>query len=195
MDFAERLGLWLNAFDAIRLQAAHQAVRGMVVAAPATATPMHAKRAQALRDDLQRLRMTLAHAIAQPLRELDADDASYAPFQQRHQKLQREMEQAIAASRESARQVLGGLSAALRQLATLDEALERVMAPREQSLLPNAIHLLQRRFQQLRADGAAGWLAVFAGDWRQALLGELELRLEPVMGLIEALDEELKNQE
>ncbi|MDB5900970.1 MAG: hypothetical protein JWP22_8 [Ramlibacter sp.] len=194
MDFAERLGLWLNAFDAIRLQSAHQAVRG--VAAATLAKPQaRPGRAPGLGEDLQRLRSSLAQAIAQPIADLDAADASYVPFQQRHLKLQREMEQAIGALREQARHALSACSGPLRQLALLDAALDQVMGPREQLLLPGAAHLLQRRFEQLRTQAADGWLALFANDWRQALVGELELRLEPLMGLVEALDEELKQRE
>jgi hypothetical protein len=155
-----------------------------------------AKRAQALNEDLQRLRATLAHAIAQPVAAPDhGDEPGYAPFQQRHLKLQRDMELAIGAQREHVRQALCGFSARLRQLATLDAALEQVLAPREQLLLPTTASLLQRRFGQLRQEQATGWLDEFTRDWRQALLAELELRLEPVTGLIDALNDESKKQE
>jgi len=38
--------------------------------------------------------------------------------------------------------------------------------------------------------GRPGWLASFATDWRNALLAELDLRLEPVAGLVDALRNE-----
>lgn len=42
-----------------------------------------------------------------------------------------------------------------------------------------------------RASGA--WLHRFEQDWRQALLGEVDLRLEPVLGLVEALAQDTRN--
>jgi hypothetical protein len=215
MDFAERLGLWFNAFDAISLQAAHQSIRSVKTVAPDPPSAARPTRARSNpSEDFQRLRTTLAHAIVQDLpHPLDDADPSYAPFQQRHLKLQRDMEQMIAALRDHVRQVLGRVSPGLRQLATLDAALEQVLAPREQMLLPTVGTLMQRRFEQLRLDhrqalAAAGqhdepalgrqpggWLEIFRNDWRQALLAELDLRLEPVAGLIEALSNELKKQQ
>ena len=38
--------------------------------------------------------------------------------------------------------------------------------------------------------GRPGWLASFANEWRNALLAELDLRLEPVAGLGDALRNE-----
>lgn len=44
---------------------------------------------------------------------------------------------------------------------------------------------------QWRARGA--WLHRFEEDWRQALLAEVDLRLEPVLGMVEALSEDLND--
>jgi hypothetical protein len=194
MDVAERLGLWLNAFDAIGLQAAHQTIRA--IRAPAPRRAADRSRADTVGNDFQRLRATLAKAIAQPIE----DDGTYTAFQQRHHKLQRDMEQAIGPFRDHVRQMLGGVSARLRQLAALDAVLEQALAGREQKVLPAVGAALQRRFKQLRADapqdGAQGdWLHAFREDWQQALLAELDLRLEPVAGLLDALHNESKNRE
>ncbi|HEY1228455.1 MAG TPA: DUF3348 family protein, partial [Ramlibacter sp.] len=35
-------------------------------------------------------------------------------------------------------------------------------------------------------DRPGGWLHAFAHDWRQVLLAERDLRLDPVAGLVEA---------
>jgi hypothetical protein len=177
-DFAERLSLWLGAFDAIRLQAAHQAMRSI----PAAGAPARAARAPDLAEDLRRVRSVLAKAIAQPV---DTSTAGYAPWQQRHLELQRQMEMMIGPVREHARQALGRRSPRLRKLAVLDAAMEQMLAPREQALRPKAVAVLKRRHAQLAAEGAAPDL--FASEWRQALLAELDLRLEPVAGLAEAL--------
>lgn len=212
MDFAERLGLWVNAFDAIGLQAAHPSIRALTAAAPGRPPDRGQTPVQALTDDFLRSRAALADLIAMDTVALSVADGGYAPYQQRHLKLQREMEQSIGALRGRVRETLGRVSPRLRQLAALDTVLEQVIAPREQVLLPKAPALMARRFEQLRrthrealeaagheddaalARQAGGWLAAFDNDWRQALLAELDLRLEPVAGLIDALRNEPKNQ-
>ncbi|HEY0884933.1 MAG TPA: DUF3348 family protein [Ramlibacter sp.] len=211
MDFAERLSLWLNAFDAIGLQAAHQSIKA--VTAPASRNTPAAPRghAQSPEADLQRVRSALAHAIAQDPLPPGAPEADGSAWRQRHGELQRHMEQMIAPLREHVRQVMSRRSGRLRQLAALDAALEQWLAPREQAVLPAVAAVAERRFEQLRrehrqaieASGAqddparwrepGGWLHAFERDWRQALLAELDLRLEPVAGLVEAWSNEAEH--
>jgi hypothetical protein len=215
MDFAERLGLWLNAFDAIGLQAELLSIKAIKTAAPGKPTDARPTRAQAIDEDFQRVRTALANAIAQDLvlNAASAGDAAYSPYRQRHLELQRRMELMIAPLRDHVRQALCRVSPMLRQLAALDAVLEQVLAPRGQMLLPTVAALMERRFEQLRlahrqeleAAGqqddpalwrqSGGWLDVFGKDWRQALSAEMDLRLEPVAGLIEALSNELKNRQ
>lgn len=181
MDFAERLGLWLNAFDAIRLQQAQQAIRA------ATAAPRGARKPPRLADDLAQARAVLARAIARdPLQDAEPE-AGYAPWRDRHLELQRQMDLLIGPLREHAREALGAASLRLRQLAALDATLQEVLAARTQALLPALPALLEQRHRQLKQ---ADELDRFADDWRQALLAELELRLAPVAGLVEALKNE-----
>jgi hypothetical protein len=231
-DVAERLSLWVDAFAAIRLQAAHQAIASVRAAAPARGRKPGAA---SLAEDVERVRSVLVRAIAQEpgpvietaptpadLRRLAraaarpeeaAADASYAPWRQRHLELQRQMELMIPPLREHLRQALAQGSARTRKLATLDAAMEQVLAAREQKLLARITERMERRFAQLRAaqlqalqesgqhDDPAGWrqpggwLARFAGEWRQLLAAELELRLQPAIGLVEALGNELNEQQ
>lgn len=213
MDFAERWSLWLNTFDAIGLQSAHQAIRAGEAAAPPAARP---RRTPDLQADLERVRGTMARAIAQDPLELegygaDVAQAGFTPFQQRHHALQRQMEQMVPPLRDHVRQALAQAGPRLRQLATLDASLEQVFARHQQQLLPATVSLLQRRHEELRqahrhaleeqglADDpsrwrlSGGWLDTFLQDWRQALLAELDLRLQPVTGMVEAMAQELKN--
>lgn len=208
MDFAERLALSLNAFDAIGLQAAHQAIKAVAARAPGKAPR---GQAPSLGADLQRVRGALANAIAQDAMPLRAADTGCAVYRQRHLELQRHMEQMIGPLREHVRQSMSRLSPRLRKLAALDAALEQWLAPREQVVLPAVAVLAERRFEQLRRehrqaieacgaqdDPAAwrepgGWLHAFERDWRQALLAELDLRLEPVTGLVEAWSNEAEH--
>jgi hypothetical protein len=203
MDFAERLSLWLNAFDAIRLQSAHQTLRGIPAGAANGRPALTESAFSDITDEVQRVRTALAAAIAYEPVALsigDAADAIYAPYRQRHQELQRQMEQRIGALREKARQALTRASPRLRQLAVLDAVLEQGLAPREQALLPTAATLIERRFEHLRqADAqavqAGTWLEGFRRDWRLALMAELDLRMQAVAGLIDALRNELTNQQ
>lgn len=199
MDFAERLSLWLGPLDAIGLQAALQAIRNLPAQAPACAA---APTEVPLREELERTRGVLARAIAEPvLRELGLKDG-FAPYAERHLELQRRMELAIAPLRAHARELLGRQSPRLRRLALLDATLEQALAGRAQGLLAGLPALLKARYTQLRAAAAAApdgapagaqhgaqdeeWLQAFDRDWRQALRAELEVRLAPVVGLVEA---------
>jgi hypothetical protein len=215
-DVAERMSQWFGPLDAIRLQAMHQAV--VAAADERKSSKAAPKQAPAVADDLQRVRGVLAKAISQDplalagLKPGDPEDAGYGPFHQRHIELQRQMGQMIGALRDHVRQAVARVSPRLRQLAVLDASLEELMAAREQALLPTTTLLLERRFSQLRAahrqvneiteeagaldsrlrgnDGERGWLATFTNDWHNALLAELDLRLEPVAGLVDALRNE-----
>ncbi len=196
MDFAERLSLWLNAFDAIALQGAQQAIRGIrAPAAPKAGAPRPAN-AAALAEDLARVRSVLTRAVGRALDPLATAlpasaapgvDPGYAPYLQRHGELQRQMDQLIAPLRDHVRQSLATASARLRQLAALDATMEHLLTPREQALLPTAAHLLERRFRQTSPEA-------FDREWRLALLAELDLRLEPVTGMVEALQHESEPQ-
>lgn len=203
LDFAERTSLWVGPLEAIRLQAAQPpapAPAGTDRKRPGAA----AATIRALDEDFQRVHGVLARAIAQdPLALANLKpgdtDIGYGPFRQRHLELQRQMEQMTSALRDHLRQAIARHSPRLRQLAELDAALEDVLAVRGQKLLPTTVALLERRFRQLRQTGqgerqSAGptdhWLHTFGEDWRNALLAELDLRLEPAAGLLEAVRNE-----
>lgn len=197
MDVAERLSLWVSAFEAIRLQAAQQAIAGIRSAAtPERDAPpvTHA----ALAEDVRRVRSVLAKAIAQPV---DVDEIGFVGYRRRQHELQRQMELLVGPLRDHVRQSLARLSPQLRQLAALDAVMEELLASRAHALLPMTVRLAERRFAQLQpstdsdsdGDGGTGdtaWRADFETEWRQALHAELDLRLEPVMGLVEALGNE-----
>lgn len=178
MDVAERLSLWFGAFDAITLQALHQQLRA--ITSPASDRTRSRTPAE-LAEEYRQVRGVLAKMIARPV-EMASDAPRYADYERRHQELQRQMEQMIAALRENVRQTCARRSVSLRQLAVLDAAFEQLLARREQTLLPKSAGLLKPRF-----DGGS---EAFVATWREALLAELDLRLEPVAGLLAALDKE-----
>ena len=136
---------------------------------------------------------------------------AYAPYRRYYSAHQREMESRIRPLRIQVREALAKSSPALKQLAALDAALDGVLGEREGKLFATVPVLLQRRFthlfkahQQKLADTQkddkpdlwmirGAWLARFCQELEAVLLAELDVRLEPTSGLIEALNNELEN--
>ena len=127
--------------------------------------------------------------------------ADYALFRQRHLELQRHMDLLVPPLRVRVREAVAAVSPALRQLAALDAVWEQLLAAREQKLLATIPALLKNRFEQLRTahpqqDAPAlwrqggGWLDRFGKEQQAVMLAELDLRLEQVMGLVEAFQRE-----
>ncbi len=137
-----------------------------------------------------------------------ASAADFSPYHRRYLAHQRDMAAGIGPLRANARAALSGHSPALERLAAVDAVLEQALAARERNLLATVPALLGRRFEQLHAAQLAarseaqtadepalwlapgGWLAVFCSEMQSVLLAELDLRLQPVAGLIETLGTE-----
>jgi hypothetical protein len=84
----------------------------------------------------------------------------------------------------------------MTRLAEVDAVMERALSPRERSLLGTVPVLLGRHFERLRraeldtlsGDETPGaWLEIFRKDTQSVLLAELDLRFQPVEGLLAAL--------
>lgn len=201
-DVAERLGQWLNVNEAIALRTTQAVVAAAGTAAARRATPPVDQQAlhTALQKELQRVRAVLTQSIT-------ARDASHQPnpneldiewalFHQRLNDQQRRMELSVEALRGHVRQALAQSTPELAQLAALDAAMEPLLAGREQRLLNALPAFLKARFFALRQQAASpsdtapddlSWLATFAHEFEQVLLAELDLRLQPVIGLTESL--------
>ena len=147
--------------------------------------------------------------LPEPVLELPMDlAAAYAPFRRFYEAHQRDMELSIAPLRKNVREALAKVSPKLKKLAELDAMLEKILRDRESKLLSKVPVLLKKRFEQLfkahqqklvdtqQADNpaawtqAGGWLARFCNDMQTLLLAEVELRLQPTMGLIEAFKQD-----
>lgn len=142
----------------------------------------------------------------------DGDESDFAPHRRRYQAHQRAMETQIKPLRATARAALAGHSPGGGQLAALDAVLEEAMAAREQHLLSTVPAWLEQHFARLRAahdatqgpderPGGSGattprpaWLARYRRDMHEVLLAELDIRLQPVEGLMEALMEAAGNE-
>jgi hypothetical protein len=127
----------------------------------------------------------------------------YPAFRQRYLSLQQAMEAGIGNLRGRLREMLGA-TPGMARLAAVDAVMERALSSRERSLLAAVPVLLAGHFERLRqaeqqalADAqAAGdaatvtpgaWLDVFRKDMQSVLLAELDVRLQPVEGLLAAL--------
>lgn len=138
--------------------------------------------------------------------------AAFAPYRRFYEAHQRDLEMRIQPLRFNVRDALAKASPTLRKLAELDATLEKILGDREKQLLSKVPVLLAKRFGQLfkehqhkladtgQADNpaawtqAGAWLARFCNDMQMLLLAEVELRLQPTMGLIEAFNDETKQE-
>lgn len=188
--FADRFGQWLGWADAISLSGAMAAQAAPAAAGRATAAPGHPEE-----DDRDRVRATLAKGIAD--NEVFASagpdpQAGFLPYRRAYFNRQQQMDHAIGPLRSRLRSALASRSPALARLASVDAVMEQVLGARERSLLSTVPVLLERHFERLRhaaPDEAApgDWRVPFAQDMQAVLLAELEHRLQPCEGLLDAL--------
>lgn len=217
--FAEKLGLWVDFTDAITLSAVHGANAARPSdAAPVAQVDI----GDALKRVRTRLESSITKsgsasaggtriAFPAPVLALPIDmTTAYAPYRRYYAAHQRDMDLSIPPLRVNVREVLAGASPALKKLAALDAALDGILSEREEKLLGTLPLLLKKRFVQLctahqqglvelgRADNpalwmqAGGWLARFCSDLQTVLLAELDVRLQPALGLIEAFNQEIE---
>ena len=218
-DVAQQWSAWLGPLDAIALSAAHQTVLASAVdqrTNPPSARTLSLDEAlQQLREDLIGFIRSQQSPVASPPRgprtgqrvePAPATEADYASYRQRYLEIERRMEWRIAPFRLHCRQVLSQTNTQLKQLAELDAAMEQLLTVREEGLLSKVPALLERRFKQwkkaqLDANEAADAEPVqrrqalsgsdaFEQDFQNVMLAEMHFRLEPVLGLVEALTHE-----
>ena len=183
----EGLGQWLGWTEAIALSAG---LHGTAEAAP------RAPSLPALQREFERVQQSLRRAIdgddaapppsrRRPAAEPAVADEGFAPHRQRYTVLQQAMETAVGALRAQARAAVARLSP---RLAAVDAVMETMLAEREQLLLARLPTLLETHFERLRrAHADTAWLPRFRADLQQLACAELQLRLQPVQGLMNTL--------
>ena len=135
--------------------------------------------------------------------------AAYEPYRRYYLAHQRTMDASVGPLRARVREVLARTSPALKTLAAMDAVFDGILCDRENKLLAKLPSLLAQRFEQLlkahqqahietqQADDAAdwmkpgGWLVRFSHELQTVLLAELDVRLQPTVGLIEAFNNEM----
>lgn len=194
-DFAERLGLLLNFSDSILLADTLKTLPDQ----PAVDSPVDAAdvRVQFLRARGALVDTIVSSCVSDsgakikwpvPAGESAPAFDSYWRF---YAALQRELDMGVRALRSSVRQSVGAVSDTLRQLVALDVVLEDILWDHSRRLLAVVPRFLEKRFHWLQQQPQVpDWLLQFSHDVQGLLLAELELRLQPVLGLVEALNNE-----
>lgn len=213
--FAERISHWIALTAAIGLS--HSLAAGARAPAPAGKVDLAAA-LQKLQAPFARQRESLMSAATGagtlgrgrlrlpgvPTGAFDVKDVDFTPYRLFYLAQQRDMEANVGVLRTAARDVLAGLPTAARALREIDAALQVAIAERERALLAAIPRLLECRFETLRDAASAsetddnatwmqpgGWLATFRSELLALLEAELELRLQPVIGLMETLEHEI----
>lgn len=129
-------------------------------------------------------------------------EADFQPYRRSYGRHQRAMGTRIASLRIDLRALMTQTSPALGQLAALDAAMDEALGVHERGLLATVPQMLQKRFERLhraqppmepaslpshRPPPQPAWLQAYGKDMQAVLLAELELRLQPVEGLLEAM--------
>lgn len=205
-SLSERLSQWLAWNQAIALSTA-------LDGKPSPVPDDAAATVGVATNDYVRVRSSLVKAIADDLestggtqRQADHDSTmegavneavDYTIFRQRYLARQRAMQSATGNLRGRLRDMVARLSVDMAQLAEVDAAMELALSPREQRLLAAVPALLGSHFERLRQAGladpqasvpmAGAWLDVFRKDMQSVLLAELDVRFQPVEGLLEVL--------
>jgi len=196
--FAQRLARWFDWTHAFSLSAA-------LVDAPARAdVPAFGGEAALAADEREfaRVKAALTRAIAdapsggapqrrvaRPLKDavVPPEPVAFATQRQRYTRCQLAMETQIVSLRRRLRSTLADRSATCARLAELDTVMEQVVGAQERALLATVAGRLEARFGQLCGAASAGpGLARFHGEMQGLLLAELDLRLQPCAGLLEA---------
>lgn len=207
-DVGQQLGDWLDFRQAIGL---HSVLDAQVPLPGRPLRPLSAAQHAALVQQVQSVRRGLEASIAQgspatpgaariDLPPFEPDEplvlrSAFEPFRRYYAAHQRQMEPLIRRLRQGLRAHVQG-QARLAELASLDAAMEGVLQEREARWLASVPSLIEKRWvlalrDHLASAGDAPDLERWMAPWRQVLrstlLAELDLRFQPVDGLLEAL--------
>ena len=216
-DFAERLGLLLNFSDSILLA---DALKAPVAVPSDTASGNTSPGSEPLdaadaRVRFLRARGSMVEAIVAscvpgsttrikwPTPGTGDNALSFDPFWRFYAAHQRDMDLGVRALRTTVREAMSTASEPLRQLVALDVVLEDTLWDHSRRLLAVVPRFLEKRFNWLQQQAqeqndanalSSGWQMQFSGDLQGLLLAELDIRLQPVLGLVEALNNEVITQ-
>lgn len=211
--FALRLGQLIDLSDSIRISGAHAS------RLEATFEP-GADSFEELKEEFLQVRHAMVTSIIEsfgsntgvsrvrfprPTLQAPVDSSSgYLPYGNFYTAHQRDMDFKIGQLSTRVREAAASASADLAQLATLDGVLADTLAVHSRKAFARMAGLLGKRFDQLLSDyrqaeeapqrSTGTWpelLEIFSREMRELLLAEVEARLLPTQGLIEALNSEI----
>ena len=187
-SISDRLSPWLRWTDAISLSS-------VLGGPPSSTTSSRAGMSCSAEDaEVRRVRAALLETLAEDTGALPASATTdFAPYRRRYVARQQAMENAIGPLRARLRSALAGRSAAMAKLAAVDAVMAQALGVHEQRVLATVPTLLEKRFDRLRraevdqSDSPDTWRTAFSRDVQSVLLAELEIRMQPIDGLLEAL--------
>lgn len=121
---------------------------------------------------------------------------AYDPWGRFYAAHQRELEAGIQRLQAQVRDAVGWMSKDLARLVALDRVVGDILAAPARQLMGVTPRLLRRRFEILYDETQAaggdplGWHEAFCRELKGVLLAEAEVRLLPILGLIEAAETE-----
>ncbi|WP_243720344.1 DUF3348 family protein [Luteimonas aestuarii] len=209
-SLSQRLGEWLDWRRAVALA---RVLDTAVAPGPGTGrAEASASSSPPVEDESRQARESFARAIDAldlPADAAGIDDA--APLIRQYIELQRRLQAGTGRLRDRTRECVRSQSADMAQLAELDVVMEGLLSPREQALLDGIPTLLANHAARLRGDGAgpqsetdpprdtdaipvslpasagSDWPTTFLRDLRDLLHAELDVRFQPIEGLLAAL--------
>ena len=212
--FAERLGQLFDLPDSIKISSAHGKI-------PSERFEPSGLSEDAVKEEFFRVRASLVRSALRSfvpgaghsrVRFPTVDAAATAeeatnpdPYLAFYSTLQRDIDFRSRNLQGAIRESVAGFSSSLAQLCALDGALAEPLAVHNRRFFAAVPRLLQKRFEFLLAEYRktlpegqhqpalwAATLEIFRKDMQGLLLAEIETRLLPTLGLIEALDEHTK---
>ncbi|PHQ17053.1 hypothetical protein CLH61_00355 [Marinobacter profundi] len=133
-----------------------------------------------------------------PLADLNTEAASapspdFAPFLQFYLARQRQIVAASRQLRARFRTAVAGYSHTMARIAEFDGVFDHAMAQYTSQCFATLPALLEKRFVALQQEQDAGsdWRGLFQQEIQLLLLAELDVRLEPALGLLAAIHQEI----
>ena len=187
-SISERLSQWLGWTDAISLSSVLGAANKKQPSASRAVPSAEEAEVARVRDALMKTLADEGGALR------TATD--FSPYRRRYVSRQQTMETAIAPLRTRLQAALVARSPALAQLAAVDAVMAQALGAHEVRVLSTIPTLLEKHFTRLRRAQADAidpdvspdiWLDGFDRDMQSVLFAELDIRLQPIEGLLEAL--------
>ncbi|MEH6910549.1 MAG: DUF3348 family protein [Oceanicoccus sp.] len=211
--FAERLAQLIDLSDSLKLSVTHSNM-------PELAFKPVSASADAIKEEFLRVHAVIVEGILNSFTgggkrqwaELPGPDSllsptpeeALQPFLDFYRLHQQQMSSKVKGLRSHVRNAASGLSVELAQLAQLDLVLADTLAAPSRGFLANVAPLLGKRFEPLLIeaqllppaeqadnDGLMPLYGRLCGELQSLLLAEVEVHLLPVLGLVEAIDDEM----